>query len=277
MTFQSSGSQAARGGYANEAWVKDSINQRSDLGLQLLAAMGVDSSSRATAAHVPSRLSKLVFGALLGLPSVSVEALKTSTQHQKADLLIQIPSSRHIAASLKKANAGSDFNQVDRRPVHVYQRFWRFSDEVALALKLFTGDLSSADFATHAHGLRSDESHRRITFPDLHKSQQAAVLQFFEANKRAIVSDLVRGRGPLAADFMILTQRDGPTTRIHVSRIDDVISFLCQAPVCPGPRTTFNVGHLTAQRKGGTPDPTSLQFKLKPSILLAVKGQTLVC
>jgi hypothetical protein len=276
MTFESTGSEAARGGFRNEGALEDAINGRTALGIQLLDAMAVDASSSVRASQVASRLSASSLGALLGISAISQEVLRASTQHQKADLLVNVAGDRRVTASLKKANAGSDFNQVDRRPVDVYQRFWEFSDEVALSLKLFTGDLSPSEFAKHSQGLRLSEDHHRIAFPDLSAAQQAAVLDFFKANKHKIVSDLVRGKGPLAADFMIVTQQDGPITRIHISRMSDVVDYLCQPPVSVGPRTTFCVGHLTAQRKGGTPDPTSLQFKVKPSILLNVKGVTIV-
>jgi hypothetical protein len=276
MTFESTGSEAARGGFRNEGALANAINGRTALGIQLIEAMAIDSSSSVRASQVASRLSASSLGALLGIRSVSPEVLRASTQHQKADLLLHVAGGRRVTASLKKANAGSDFNQVDRRPVNLYQRFWEFSDEVALSLKLFTGDLSPAEFAEHSQGLRLSVDHQRIAFPDLTDVHQAAVLDFFKANKQKVVSDIVRGKGPLAADFMIVTQQDGSITRIHVSRMSDVVDYLCEPPVRVGPRTTFCVGHLTAQRKGGTPDPTSLQFKVKPSILLNVKGVTIV-
>lgn len=276
MTFESTGSKAARGGFSNEGTLAEAINGRTALGKQLLEAMAIESSTLVQARQVASRLSVTSLGRLLGVSSVSSDVLRASTQHQKADLLLQVAGQRRVTASLKKANAASDFNQVDRRPVDVYQRFWGFGDDVALALKLFTGDLSSDEFAEHSQGLRLSEGHQRISFPDLSDVQQAAVLEFFTTHKQRIVSDLVQGKGPLAADFMIVTQQDGAITRIHVSQMADVVDYLCELPVCAGPRTTFCVGHLTAQRKGGTPDPTSLQFKVKPSLLLNVKGATFV-
>jgi len=276
MTFESTGSEAARGGFRNELVIEKAINDRTPLGTQILEAMAVDASSSVQASQVPTRLSASSFGDLLGISAVTPEVLKAATQHQKADLLLNIAGNRRVTASLKKANRGSDFNQVDRRPVNVYQRFWEFSDDVALSLKLFTGDLDHGEFTKHSQGLRISKTHQRVAFPDLSNVQQTDVLDFFDKNKQKIISDVVRGKGPLAADFMIVTQRDGSITRIHVSRMSDVVDYLCAPPVSVGPRTTFCVGHLTAQRKGGTPDPTSLQFKIKPSILLNVKGVTIV-
>lgn len=275
MTFQSTGSEAARGGFRNEGALEEAINGRTALGMRLLKAMAIDPSTLVRASQVPSRLSAAAFGSLLGIRSVSPDSLRASTQHQKADLLLYLSGNHRVTASLKKANASSDFNQVDRRPVDVYQRFWGFSDDVALALKLFTGDLNAADFAKYSQGLSVSNAHRRVAFPDLSAAQQTMVLDFFQSHKRKIVQELVQGKGPLAAEFMIVTQRDDHLIRFHVSRMTDVIDYLCEPPVRVNARTTFCVGHLTAQRKGGTPDPTSLQFKVKPSALLNVEGVTI--
>jgi len=43
--------------------------------------------------------------------------------------------------SLKKANSGADYNQIDKRTVDDYQEMWKFDDEIAFWLKLFTGEL----------------------------------------------------------------------------------------------------------------------------------------
>ena len=43
--------------------------------------------------------------------------------------------------SLKKANSDADYNQVDKRWVDSYKEMWHFDDEIALALKLFTGEI----------------------------------------------------------------------------------------------------------------------------------------
>jgi len=39
------------------------------------------------------------------------------------------------------------------------------------------------------------------------------------------------------------------------------------------PRASLKIGKITMQRKGGTPDPTSLQFKMNPLELFELSLQ----
>ncbi|MCD4745427.1 MAG: hypothetical protein K8R58_03925 [Bacteroidales bacterium] len=42
------------------------------------------------------------------------------------------------------------------------------------------------------------------------------------------------------------------------------MNFYGSGDVVISPRGSLHIGKITAQRKGGTPDPTKLQFKFKP-------------
>jgi len=44
-------------------------------------------------------------------------------------------------------------------------------------------------------------------------------------------------------------------------------NFYSQGEVGMSPRGSLKIGRVTMQRKGGTPDPTSLQFKINPLAL----------
>ena len=54
------------------------------------------------------------------------------------------------------------------------------------------------------------------------------------------------------------------STRWILKNINEVINFYAQGEVLVNKNGNLCIGRLTAQRKGGTPDPTSLQFKIKP-------------
>lgn len=49
-----------------------------------------------------------------------------------------------------------------------------------------------------------------------------------------------------------------------MNNIKKVINFYAQGEVKLSTKGGLVIGKLTAQRKGGTPDPTSLQFKIQP-------------
>jgi len=42
------------------------------------------------------------------------------------------------------------------------------------------------------------------------------------------------------------------------------MDFFGAGEVKLSPRGSLSIGEITMQRKGGTPDPTKLQFKIKP-------------
>lgn len=75
----------------------------------------------------------------------------------------------------------------------------------------------------------------------------------------------------LAAEWLLVTKRnqDGSFDWI-IKNINEVVNFYAQGAIFVSKRGGLNLGKLTVQRKGGTPDLTSLQFKIKPLDLFSV-------
>jgi hypothetical protein len=48
------------------------------------------------------------------------------------------------------------------------------------------------------------------------------------------------------------------------------MNYYAQGDVTISPRGSLYIGRITVQRKGGTPDPTSLQFKFHPCQLFGI-------
>ena len=48
--------------------------------------------------------------------------------------------------------------------------------------------------------------------------------------------------------------------------------FFGKGDVKVSPRGSLYIGRITMQRKGGTPDPTKLQFKIKPCDLFKLES-----
>ncbi len=198
-------------------------------------------------------------------------------ERQKADILLRIDDNDRrslITLSLKKANAKSNFNQVDKRSVEAYQAFWGFDDNIRLWLRLFTGAASLAEFNRCTEGLTVDARRRRVQFRHLSIEAKREVLEFLETNKRAIVTDVLQGRGTLAAQHVMVTQHSGNTIRVHLCEMNKVLDYALAGPVAEGPRSSVCLGRLTMQRYGGSPHPELLQFKIKPGELFNVEGLT---
>ena len=153
---------------------------------------------------------------------------------------------------------------------------WHFDDEIALALKLFTGEVSPSSYQEMLKiNISKLREHRRVFLTELKDEVIQKILLFFTENKILVVSDILKGRGGFAADWMLVTRynRACDTTTWILKDINTVMNFFGQGDVKVSPRGSLYIGGITMQRKGGTPDPTKLQFKIKPCELFKIKNE----
>ena len=97
-------------------------------------------------------------------------------------------------------------------------------------------------------------------------------MKFFKENKIIVVSDILKGRGGLSANWMLVTKynkNENMTTWV-LKDINTAMNFFGSGDVKISPRGSLCIGKITMQRKGGTPDPTKLQFKIKPCRLFTL-------
>lgn len=70
----------------------------------------------------------------------------------------------------------------------------------------------------------------------------------------------------MSADWMLVTRlnKRNKTTTWALKDINVVMNFFGSDKVCISPKGSLYIGKITMQRKGGTPDPTKIQFKINP-------------
>jgi hypothetical protein len=275
------GSRTAKGGFANEKEIcKKFNNWKEDEDAKLwLKIMGYDLNKidYVKAIQIPTRIKKSDVKKF-GFSEEEYEDLmhfkKTDVQVQ-IRLIIRVNNAIKVEnLSLKKANSDADYNQVDKRWVDSYKEMWHFDDEIALALKLFTGEISPS---THPEMLKVSLSQlrdsRRIFLTELKDDIVQKIISFFTKNKILVVSDILKGRGGFAADWMLVTRynKSNDTTTWILKDINTAMNFFGQGDVRVSPRGSLYIGRITMQRKGGTPDPTKLQFKIKPCELFKLE------
>lgn len=267
---QQIGSMTAKGGFENERdIVKKFRNFTVDKDVrQWLAIMGYDVTKvqSLTAKQIPTKLSKTTAKKY----GITEDLFEFTQKFKKADIQIQLSITiddiiYRENISLKKANTNANFNQIDKRSVDIYQQMWQFNNDIACTLKKFTGAIVPDD--TIAHKLRDK---RRWYLNELPQAEVEALLSFLRKNQTLIFSDILKGRGMLAAEWFLVTRKNqlGEIDWI-LKNINEVINFYAQGDITVSSRGSLILGRLTAQRKGGTPDPTSLQFKIKPNDLFA--------
>ncbi len=263
-------SKTAKGGFANEkaickkfnSWKKDKEAQ------EWLKTMGyvIKKIDSVKAIQVPVRIKK----SDLSKFEVNEEEYEQFVRFKKADaqirIVVKIGNILKIEnLSLKKANSDADYNQIDKRTINNYQEMWNFNDEMAFWLKLFTGELNPKQYSEKT-GIKKFRDERRLFLDEMPKIIQNKIIKFFEQNRIIIISDIIKGRVGLSAGWMLVTRlnKGNETTTWTLKDINVVMNFFGGGKIDISPRGSLNIGKITMQRKGGTPDPTKLQFKIKP-------------
>lgn len=276
------GSETAKGGFKNEKdivnifndWKNNSVAQR------WLQEMGytIDKIKSVQAIQIPTRIKR----SDLQLYNLTEAEYETHTRFKKADAQIRLQISllnitKIENISIKKANSNSDFNQIDKRPVDTYQEMWNFDNEIAEWLKLFTGRNipNQSDSIIDKNALQDPD--KRIYITEMPKRIQKRIIDFFTKNKILIVSDIIKGRGGLAANWLLVTRLDKDTDTVTWKLVDINIAmnFFGQGEIKISPRGSLSIGRITMQRKGGTPDPQSLQFKFSPCAIFDYNSNSL--
>lgn len=269
MTTFELGSATAKGGFANEKAVCRKFNNwKSDREAQFwLKIMGynVSSINSVEAIHIPTRMKRADLEQL-GLKESFEELIKFKKADAQIRIIITLGKIMKVEnLSLKKANSDSDYNQVDKRWVDTYQEVWKFGDDVAFGLKLFTGEINPV---SHPEVIKAKllRDNRRMFLDEFPGDLRNKIVKFFTENKILVVTDILKGRGGLSANWMLVTRynKEDDSTTWVLRDINTAMNFFGAGEVKLSPRGSLYIGKITMQRKGGTPDPTKLQFKIKP-------------
>jgi len=186
----------------------------------------------------------------------------------KADVNVQIKVKlKHVAdvenIQVKLVSNPKGFNQIDKRPVDAYNEVlnWNMPSNIVSILKRFTGELPPST--------PNPRDRRRMFIDEFPIEEQNELIDFLQKNKALIVNDILRGRGEFTAEWVLVAQKVEFNARWVLKKIVDVINHY-DGDVKLSPRGSINIGRILLQRKGGTPDPTSLQFKINPAELFDI-------
>ena len=273
------GSKTAKGGFANEKAICKKFNSwRNDIEAQeWLNIMGYDIKklNSVKAIQIPTSIKKIDLSKF-EVKEEEEEEYEQFVRFKKADaqirIIIMIGNILKIEnLSLKKANSDADYNQIDKRTVEVYREIWSFDDEIAFWLKLFTGELDPKKYSRKT-GIKKFKDERRLFLNEMPEIIQKKIICFFKRNRIMVISDIIKGRGGLSADWILVTRfnPNNKTTTWTLKDINVAMNFFGSGEICVSPRGSLHIGKVTMQRKGGTPDPTKIQFKMKPCQLFEI-------
>jgi len=246
---QEKGSKTAKDGFKNEAFTIQSFNNWKEdrLAQEWLTAMGY----------------------ILGdIESVEANKVKGSF---KADIQVAISISIKLKSlidvqnlQVKLVSNPQGFNQIDKRWVDRYQELWNIPPNIVKTLKYFTGELEPY--------ISNPKDKRRMFLGEFTEKEQSDLLQFMNNNKTLIISDILKGRGKFAAEWMLVILRiDGNPLKWALKPINFILNHFGNGDVVITPRGSMKIGNITMQRKGGDAGRKTanmLQFKINPSEII---------
>ncbi len=244
------GSKTARDGFENEDYVVFEFNNWKDslLSQNWLRKMGYD-------------LSQLEYVRAEKIPG----SYKSDIQ-VVVNVIIKLSALQDVQnIQVKLVSNPTGFNQIDKRWVSKYEEMWDMPNLVAESLRYFTGELPPYTKATR--------DKRRMFMDELSEERRIAVLSFFNKNKTLIVTDILKGRGKFAAEWMLVILKDKNQNSISwaLEPINVVLNIFGNGSVLFTKKGSLNIGLITVQRKGGDNGRNTanmLQFKINPTVLV---------
>jgi hypothetical protein len=189
----------------------------------------------------------------------------------KADVQVQITVKLKEAIDVenlqvKLVSNPKGFNQIDKRWVNTYKEMWTIPSSIETLLKKYTGELTPT--------ILNPKDKRRMFANEFSEDEQASIVKWLEDNKTLIISDILKGRGKFAAEWMLVAQKVTTSARWILKPMNFCVNFFGNEPVEITNRGNFKIGKITMQRKGGDGGRKTaqmLQFKINPAELFEAK------
>lgn len=167
--------------------------------------------------------------------------------------------------SVKLVSNEIGYNQIDKRYVDKYIDLWKIPLTVSNSLKKFTGEIkiNNNSFETEL------KDARRMFLDEINPSDVNELVNFFSENKILIITDLLKGRGKFAAEWMLVIKRLNYNKNIEwvFKSINNVMNYFGNGQVVITKKGNLKIGKIIMQRKGGDfgrETANMLQFKINP-------------
>ncbi|MBS1638866.1 MAG: type II restriction endonuclease [Bacteroidetes bacterium] len=192
--------------------------------------------------------------------AVKLSGFKTDIQVQVTVKLKQAFDVQNLQVKLVSNPKG--FNQIDKRWVDKYVEMWNIPDGVIKILKHYTGELKPI--------IANPKDKRRMFANEFSNAEQQLIIQWITKNKSLIVSDILKGRGQFAAEWILVVQKINANARWVLKPMNFCLNYFGNGNVEITERGNFKIGKITIQRKGGDGGRITanmLQFKINPAEL----------
>ena len=238
------GSQIAKNGFKNE----DDIIKKFNL-------WSKDLDARKWLTIMQYNLNEIEY-----VKAIKLAGYKTDVQVQVTIKLKDVIDVQNLQVKLVSNTKG--FNQIDKRWVDRYAEMWDIPRDICTLLKKYTGEIKPT--------ILDLKDNRRMFANEFNKKEQNKLLNWLDNNKSLIISDILKGRGKLSAEWMLVTQKIVKNARWILKPINFCLNFFGNGKIVITSRGNLKIGKITMQRKGGDSGRKTaqmLQFKINPSEL----------
>lgn len=238
------GSQIAKDGFKNEDEVVEKFNNwKTDL---------VAQNWLTTIGYVVEEIEFV--------EAFKLSGFKTDVQVQVRIKLKNILDVENLQVRLVSNPKG--FNQIDKRWIDKYMEMWSIPENVLGVLKRYTGEVKPT--------IQNPKDKRRMFADEFSEDEQTLVLKWLDENKVLIISDILKGRGKFAAEWILVILKANKDSLWTLQPMNIAINHFSQGEIVITKRGNFIIGRITMQRKGGDggrPIANMLQFKINPAEL----------
>lgn len=207
----------------------------------------------------------------MGHDPLQITRVQSTTHNDtfKRDLTIQVwkgtrtpsVSVHQISVKLLSSRLGSGTNQVQRLTIESFVRQFSPPPDVAELLKLYTG-------ATAPDASRSGLSDaRRVRAHEFSADEQRKVVAWLETHQNEILRGIFEGPDPnYRPDYLLIVKQNQVPPTAVIAPIGHAINVFSRGGVRVED-TSFRIGSIIIQRKGGGRGATDLQFKCPFNLL----------
>ncbi|MFH1004564.1 MAG: type II restriction endonuclease [Bacteroidota bacterium] len=244
MNLIEKGSQTARDGFRNENDIVKKFNDWEK-----------DKDAQAWLILMNYKLSEIEY-----VGAVKISGFKTDVQVQVTIKMKKAIDVENLQVKLVSNPKG--FNQIDKRWVDKYTDMWSIPQNIVSIIKRYIGEEKPTN--------KILKDKRRMFANEFTEAEQKAMIKWLKKNQSLIVSDILKGQGKFAAEWMLVAQKVAKNARWMLKPMNFCMNYFGNGEIKITKKGNFKIGRITMQRKGGDGGKNTarmLQFKINPAEL----------
>ena len=188
---------------------------------------------------------------IMGYTLDTIQSVNSAVLHgHKTDVHVDIRISvklKNIDAveniQVKLVSSVAGFNQIDKRWVDQYAKFWNMPDDIVSIFKRYTGEKEPT--------VDNPRDGRRMFVDEFSENEQKVLKIWLEDNVIMIIADVIKGRGMITPEWILVAQQTDTNARWTLKPMNVCFNHYSKGGVQITPRGNIRLGRITVQRKGG--------------------------